>query len=467
MATRHHRSCIFLVFFAALRTALGVSNSGGELSIWCWIYLIFAGIYGNPAPHFAESLYRAPRYPTCNMAGLCMHIAVVLMVLAAVQGVSSPLKCKMTARVYKKTIEDLDIYVNLTKALPGHIPGAEPRYYIHQPGTCVHGTVIVVHGFGNSANDTTTMSRFLFRKGFNVIAVNQAGGGRTMEHIPGTLMRESAGYTPVRAELLSNPETKDFLAESKVLTSVLDQFLLIAQFNGTLVQRLENALNATQYHEARAALRVIKSGLDQHNATKLLRRYFETEHARHDAAAYAVTQLGDSLPGPRFMVGFSLGGAYTTYAASRSADIERAVLLAPYYAAKRSRIQTDFFTFAAYAGALDLLQQPSTALSALIIAGRLAARDVITRRVREATDVLCVMAGDDIIIDVDWSLEVCNSKLAARSFVYPKDFGINHQITPEAGNPYGEALMGQIASFLLTGTTNNTAFLVPDTPTTR
>ena len=63
---------------------------------------------------------------------------------------------------------------------------------------------------------------------------------------------------------------------------------------------------------------------------KNLRLHFESQHVAHDAEAFSVSQLGDSLPEPRFVLGYSLSGTHIAYASSRSSDIERALLLAQF-----------------------------------------------------------------------------------------------------------------------------------------
>lgn len=401
-----------------------------------------------------------------NLVTQCIVFGFVFIVLEPVQSLCILPMVEMTERVYNAAIMDLQVYVTQAKSLPGYVSGTEPRYYIHPPGACVHGTVLVIHGFTSSANDTTIMSNFLFREGFNVIAANQAGAGRTLKDLPSTVLRESMGYAGVRAELAMNPETRTIISEFNTPRSAPEQLALIAQFNGTLVQKVENVFNEKRYFDAFNALQVMKSGLRNDNATVELHRYFETQHARHDAEAFSITQLGDVLPGPRFMLGFSLGGAYATYGAARSRDIDRAVLLAPFYGTgSDSRILSDLFTFTAFVGTLDIIAPATSWLSAAILSGTLAGRDSVTERVRGQTKVLCVIAGDDLAIDVDHSQRVCQSRMNGRSFVYPKELGLGHSITPEGGNQYGQALIQEISNFFLLGKVNDRNFLVPDNST--
>ena len=386
--------------------------------------------------------------------------SLLLLVLSTL---CSAQKYEITPRVRNKTVDELDLYIKQAKALPGYIPGTEPRYYIHPARTRVHGTVIVVHGFGSSSNRTKVMSSFLFRQRFNVIAVNQAGAGQALRYLPTTLLREDAGLASVRELVETNPGTSPVLNDIKSAKTFQDQLLLIEKYGRTpgLIRRLDSILNNTEFREAYNALQVLKFDLGKDLMTKKLRRYFESQHVRHDTEAFSVSQLGDSLPGPRFMLGYSLGGTYTTYASSRSSDIERAVLLAPFFGTTSPGF-SDFLKFISFIGSLDITSSFSGAQVAATIAAYQAARDSITQRVREQTRVLCIMAADDSVIDVNFSTEVCASKFGGKTFVYPKDLGLGHSITPDRGSPYGEAMMRQISNYFLNGVTNNTQFLVRD-----
>ncbi len=394
-----------------------------------------------------------------------MLLSIVLVLSGGLELTCNAQRFIMSMRVYNKTVLELERYVEEAKALPGFMPGTEPRYFIHPSGTRVHGTIIVVHGFGDSSKGTRLMSSYLFRERFNVIAVNQLGAGRPPEYLPKTLLRDDMGFASAREELMTNPKTREMIADAKAASTVADQLAFIEKYKGKMVERLESALGGWQHRNALTALQLMKTGaLRNDDTTRKLRYYFETEHLRHDAKAYTIAQLGDTLPGPRFVMGFSFGATYSTYAASRSGDIQRAVLLAPFFGT-RSAVTADYLTHTAFAGSLDLIGATSAGLGAAVVSAIQASRDTITQRVREQTRVLCILAADDAVIDPEYSDEVCSAKLGGRSFVYPKELGLGHLITPETGSQYSEAMMRQVANFFLKGITDDSQFLVHNNET--
>lgn len=371
----------------------------------------------------------------------------------------------MTERVYITTKRSLDRHIDQTKSLEWFIPGAEPRYYLHKPGNRVYGTVIIFHGYGINAAFSTIQARYLFKLGFNTVAFNNPGAAQDPSQWPGTVLRESSGYDEARVKLLKTPFIAEFL-ESTIPAKTLP---FLAKYGTTLIPKFKSILAGDTFRNARAAIDSLASERDKNELSGRIFDLFESEHSRYDAEPYTYLSMVSALPGPRYGLGYSLGGAQMSNLAGRSRALSAIVLLAPYFAKTQAQITRDYVALLGFLGTLNMWnntvgtgeQVPARSLAAATIFAKSAARDEITQAVRTSTRTMCVIAEDDVLVEVEPMLEVCRSKLAAQKyFVYPKELGIDHFITPEVGNKYGISLMDQAARFFRDLQINDEDFLI-------
>lgn len=194
-----------------------------------------------------------------------------------------------------------------------------------------------------------------------------------------------------------------------------------------------------------------------------LNKFFESNHAAFQFEPLQRISEVQPLPGPLFTLSFSFGGPNALNAIALSGAVKRAVMLAPFFPPDSN----DPLTFQWVAGALGLFKRfqlgpikvPLAAITNAYIASAVAIRDWHTLRARESTQVFCVFAEDDTVVDVPKSKEVCQGKLGGSFYTYPK-LGLGHLVTPETGNPYSDALMEQIVKFFENGQVDDSRFLV-------
>lgn len=380
----------------------------------------------------------------------------------------SPPKFLMTERIHSTAVTALDLHIAQTRALPGFLPGSEPRYYLHPPGAHVHGTVIIFPGYSSNAGGTVIQSKILFKHHFNVIALNLPGSAQEPAYWPSTILRESAGYEQARQVLLSHAETKLIVQELQKAVTPGTSAAFFAKYSTTIISRLEKALSGNVFQSARRALYISNPERVGNAPPGEVWDLFDSQHTRYDADSFALLSLVSSLPGPRFGCGHSLGAPAVVNLASRSQSFSAIALFAPFFAQYQNSVARVGSQVTAFMGALDLYNRTlgagtpvsANTLCTAIIVARLAARDEITRPIQLNTRTLCVIAKDDSAVEWEPSMQICHGKLNARTFVYPPGLGINHAVPPDSGNRYGISLVEQVVKFFLNTTINDKDFLV-------
>lgn len=366
----------------------------------------------------------------------------------------------------QSVLQKLNSYSAQIASLPDLQPGSTPVILLQPPGTCVKGTVVIFHGYADNAEKSRLQARYLFNHGFNVYAVNLAGFDQTSEHWMSFKLRRPKTYQAAKKALLNDKRIAQAIrlissnmgSNSSFVTNTLGYLIMpiVREILSRPGQSFEDASKLV-------SMFVPPSNFQDPKHLEKINEYLQSEHAQYEWEALARISEVQALPGPLYTIGYSFGGLNSLNAIATSAAVKRAVMLAPFFPPNNDDPLT-FQWVASLLGIIDffligLMPVPASTIVAAYFPAVSAIRDVQTNRARITTETLCVFAKDDIVINLDKSLEICRSKLGAKLFEYPAELGLGHFITPEAGNEYSDAMMKQIVQFFLTGNVDEEEFL--------
>lgn len=400
-------------------------------------------------------------------------VLVCLLILTSPAQAGSP-EYVVSKDAYAETKAKLNAHIKEITSAPDFREGGTPLVFLHSPGTKVFGTVLVFHGFGQNAFANRIQAQSLFDRKFNVVSFNLAGHAFLPSRWSSTVIREQAGYSSLRRILSQDPVVTGLLATLSTFNNTQAQVAYALSVNTffipAILSALRKALPANELNSAERLIELVTPGRTVPGMEKDLNKSFRSGHQRFESDPLSKLQLVQGLPGPIHTIGYSLGTTAVVNLAAQSKVIAKSVILAPFFGGFTNQKVTDFFHTAIVLGTLDLLTVPfgpvmlpgRTYAGALGPPATLLNRDSVLMPMRRYTETFCIVAEDDMAVDVDASLRVCRGKLGGRTFVYPKSFGIDHQITPETGNKFSKAMMEQIASFFSAGEVDDSAFLVPN-----
>lgn len=372
------------------------------------------------------------------------------------------------------TVAKLNAHIKQVTSAPDFREGGTPLVFLHPAGTRVFGTVLVFHGFSQNAFANRIQAKFLFDQKFNVVSFNLAGFANVPSSWPSMVVRESAGYSKLRKIFLEDPSIGEFLAGLQTFNSTPEAATFIASRNARYIPRmlsvLKKALPPAEFVQAERLIESLTPGRAVPGVEKYLNKFFLSDHGRFESDPFFKLHLLQALPGPIHTVGYSLGTTAVVNLAAQSKVIAKSVILAPYFGHPANQTLADFTHSTLVFGSLDLVTFP---LRSLRVPGRiwtgslgppasLLNRDSVLNSMRESTQTLCIIAEDDMAVDVEASLRVCRSKLGGRAVVYPKSLGLDHFITPEVGSKYSNAMLKEISRFFISGEVDDRAFLVPN-----
>lgn len=318
---------------------------------------------------------------------------------------------------------------------------------------------------------------YLHQQHFNVYAPPGAGHAFHRSRLPETRIRQQYGYDDARQLLLQDPVVKAYLDKIQLLAAMSPPDRV--EYDETIARVknvLKNGLNQTKYDHIISTLQLLTPTEYTPGFEQKLVRFCETDHTRY--ASHSMERLADvcALPGPVYVVGYSLGGVQALNLTAGSKMIDKMVLLAPYLGTIDCGDDVEVSLSALGALDLHLLPFPLSTVSAChLTAASIAARCVqshdVVQRVKETTKCFCVISeGDDC----------CDPKLVQRffekirtddtfGFVYAKELGLKHGIVPGKENRFSKALLKEIWRFLVLGEVRKEWLITlegdPDLPT--
>lgn len=377
-------------------------------------------------------------------------------------------KCQyiLNNRTRSTVLASFNVYASQVAALPDVRQGSEPIMMLHPAQTCVQGTVVLFHGFSGTAAWSRQQADYMFSRGFNVYAVNLPGFAQDPKHWIRFRLRNSKGYFAARKALLANKRILRAITLSSGPNG--GNYSYITEQLGGKIMPIVRAILSRGNAATKRALEGVKvmappSVFQNPGHAKEMNDYFVSDVMRYQSEGLARLAEVQPLPGPLFTLSFAIGSIPALNAIAATGAVKRAVMMSPFFPPENE----DALTFQHVAGALGLFNRfyigprivPLSPITAAYAAAAEAIREFQTMQIRQSTQSLCILVKDNVVTDFTTVSRVCQSKLGSKVFAYPPGLGIGHQLTPEAGNPYSDAMMEQIANFFLNGNIDETRFL--------
>ncbi len=277
-----------------------------------------------------------------------LFLVVSIFVGKVLSTTTSP-KYVVTKAAYGETVSSLNAHVRFVKSLPDRRIGSTPLFFIHPPGTRVHGSVIFFHGFPSLAAGSRVRAKFLFAQKFNVVALNLAGLAQSPKHWVSTVFRDTAGYSAIRAALLKDPVVGSRIKafkDAKTSEAQLKFVRTLKELTMPLVLKaLRKNLNSQQFETAKQAIALLDADEEIRGTEKQFSKYFRSGHQRYESDPFAKLRFVQALPGPIHAVSFSFGATALMNLAAQSRVISKGVMLAPYLAWHTDKFRVDITHF--------------------------------------------------------------------------------------------------------------------------
>lgn len=366
-----------------------------------------------------------------------------------------------TKSEYDRAVDRISTYITSTTTSPHARARAKAIYSIHPPGHPIHGTAILLHGLASTPELLRPTMSYLHANNFNVYAPPGAGHAFDSSQLPYTLLRNHLGYAEAREILLADPQLCEYFA---LITTLAAKSPPDYEQHNQIVARirvlLKQHLTAEQFKSVMGALEMLSTLDFTEGDEHVLAEHFESDHHRYDSHPYERLADVSALPGPVYVLGFSMGGLQALNLVARSKAVSRLVLIAPFFGAPEHVDNPCPDVTLAALGCLDLYELPfpiSTVSgrhwTACTLAAKVVGREEIVREVREV-QTFCVLSEGDDSADRRLAWDFMNEKVPNKSnrvFMYPEGTGLKHSIQPHTENPFSQPLLQEVLRFFLTG----------------
>ncbi|KAF3889884.1 MULTISPECIES: alpha/beta hydrolase-fold protein [Nostocales] len=225
-----------------------------------------------------------------------------------------------SAEQIAKTQEAINTYIRSIDTNPNHRSGAYPYYRFHDPGKPIRGTVLLFHGLSASPHQMWRLADYLFSNGFNFYQPSIAG------HV----LLPPDKYWP---QIDLKPEIANPLRQKVQQDWVMQNFLSnLATADTSNFKRpnlfITAALVARIFKIEPRLLDIIKALQKQDDPD--FDKYFISSHMNYLIEARARLAELDTMPGPIYTLGLSVGGAVAlALAADRPDRVKKVVAYAP------------------------------------------------------------------------------------------------------------------------------------------
>ncbi|SRR5579883_1488930 len=209
-------------------------------------------------------------------------------------------------------------YINSIDSNPDHREGAYPYYLFHDPGQPIMGTVLMFHGFSAKPHQMWRLADYLFRNGFNVYQASIAGH---------PLIHPAKNWPQIDLK----PEIANPLKEKASQDPVLQTFIANLSNNpeGAQLNPVQQAAVVARLVSIEPRLLDIVQAIETPNDPDF-DTYFISSHLDYLTNGKARLAEIDSIPGPVYTVGLSVGGAVALSLAAANPDrVQKAVTYAP------------------------------------------------------------------------------------------------------------------------------------------
>lgn len=360
-----------------------------------------------------------------------------------------------TAEQINQAKQAIDAHVQSISSNPERREGAYPYYLFHEPGEPVLGTVLIFHGFSAKPHQCWRLADYLFRNGFNVYQPSIAGH---------TLINPAKNWPQVDLK----PEIANPLKEKAQNDPVLQVYLANLANNPEAVTPLQQAAIVARLVTIEPRLLEIIQAIETPNDPNF-GTYYSSSHLNYLLDAKARLAEIDSLPGPVYTVGLSVGGATALgLAAARPDRVKRTVAYAPLLKV----YGVDRRYYVNLAGPLDIkemgwdpnLQFPVGALTA---ADRFGSSVVLSpefvQAIQQVPTFLVLTENEDaadIQTNQDFFEKIGAEQNSNHCYLYPKEAMVPHpmvdptEVSQNMSNRFWQSLYQETYRFLTTGGVN-------------
>jgi alpha-beta hydrolase superfamily lysophospholipase len=209
-------------------------------------------------------------------------------------------------------------YIQQIDTHPARRIGAYPYTLFHDPGQPILGTVMMFHGFSARPHQMWRLADYLFRNGFNIYQPSLAGH----VYLPPSQYWCQVDLKPEIAGPLKEKVNQDPVLQAYLANVAANPSFARPSYNQriALIKRLTD-LDPRLLEVIQAIERTDDPNFD---------RYFDSNHMNYLSDARDRLKELDSIPGPIYAVGLSVGGAVALgVAANQPHRIERTITYAP------------------------------------------------------------------------------------------------------------------------------------------
>ncbi|KAJ7555636.1 hypothetical protein O6H91_05G047700 [Diphasiastrum complanatum] len=210
----------------------------------------------------------------------------------------------------------LDNFLHSVQVHPERREGAYPYYLLHNAGDNVYGTVLIFHGLTSKPDQCWRLAQYLFDTGFNVYQPCIAA------HY---LINPDKNWPQVDLK----PQWKQPIREKFLADPVLSQALNAVDTVNNVTQEQLNFV-MQRVNELSPDMADIISAINVGDYSEKFQRFYESSHLRYLQESESRLEEVQSLPGPIFTIGLSVGGAVALGLAAAHPDkISKVVAYAP------------------------------------------------------------------------------------------------------------------------------------------
>ena len=121
-----------------------------------------------------------------------------------------------------------------------------------------------------------------------------------------------------------------------------------------LYRVLRKYVNRRKFRTATSAIRLLSRSISKSGFGNEYRRHFITDMQLYESDPLLKLNLVHMVPGPLYVVAYSIGGPAERNVASKSIVVSKAILLAPYFGRFESRTRTTILHFTCTIAVLDI-----------------------------------------------------------------------------------------------------------------
>ncbi|KAJ7514029.1 hypothetical protein O6H91_23G023100 [Diphasiastrum complanatum] len=201
-------------------------------------------------------------------------------------------KYVLTEDQLSKAKAAMDAFLNSVHANLEKREGTSPYYLLHEAGDAVYGNVLLFHGFSMTPEQCRRLAQYLFENGFNVYQCSLAGH---------SFANPNQNWPQVHLKLQWKYKIRQKVFSDPALVEAMRSFD-ITQDKFEFIHKKILSLSSDQ-----AA--IIAAIIHEDEKSEPFLRFYDSSHMQFLYEAEARLQEIESLPGPAFTVGLSVGGA--------------------------------------------------------------------------------------------------------------------------------------------------------------